>query len=174
MAEKSEFKILLMTIIAASAEPDSIDPKDDYVTNVFRHFAIIFHLENSSTNTPISTIFLGGPLLSSNTSNSFNSRNGIFGITHVPRQKYWPVMLVEHIASCFCSCFVAASEIFLRFGHQIHPVLSRLCAFIEGTSPSMLADCLGVDPSKFQSKSSEVANNDHSGSVIVVADDGCS
>ncbi|GKE61824.1 copper amine oxidase, partial [Tanacetum coccineum] len=25
----------------------------------------------------------------------------IFGITHVPRQKYWPVMLVEHIASCF-------------------------------------------------------------------------
>ncbi|GJT18904.1 transformation/transcription domain-associated protein-like protein isoform X2 [Tanacetum coccineum] len=34
-----------MTIIAASAEPDSIDPKDDYVTNVCRHFAIIFHLE---------------------------------------------------------------------------------------------------------------------------------
>ncbi|GJV98986.1 nucleotide-binding alpha-beta plait domain-containing protein [Tanacetum coccineum] len=177
MAEKSVFKILLMTIIAA-------------------------------------TIFLGGPLLSSNTSNSFKSRNGsssnlkeldplifldalvevladenrlhakaalnalnvfcIFGITHVPRQKYWPVMPVEHIASCFCSCFVTASEIFLRFGHQIHPVVSRLCAFIEGTSPSMLADCLGVDPSKFQSKSSEVANNDHSGSVIVVADDGCS
>ncbi|GJX91387.1 transformation/transcription domain-associated protein-like protein [Tanacetum coccineum] len=64
MAEKSIFTILLMTIIAASAEPDSIDPKDDYVTNVFRHFAIIFHLENSSTTTPISAIFLGGPLLS--------------------------------------------------------------------------------------------------------------
>nr|GFB57039.1 DNA polymerase alpha catalytic subunit [Tanacetum cinerariifolium] len=40
-----------------------------------------------------------------------------------------------------------------------------------GTSPSMLADCLGLDPSKFQSKSSKVANNDHSGSVIGVADD---
>ncbi|GJV86508.1 DNA polymerase alpha catalytic subunit [Tanacetum coccineum] len=40
-----------------------------------------------------------------------------------------------------------------------------------GTSPSMLADCLGLDPSKFQSKSSEVANNDHSGSVLGVTDD---
>ncbi|GJV78552.1 hypothetical protein Tco_1514422 [Tanacetum coccineum] len=76
MAEKSVFKILLMTIIAASAEPDSIDPKDDYVTNVCRHFTIIFHMENSFTNTHISAIFLGGPLLSSNTSNSFKSRNG--------------------------------------------------------------------------------------------------
>ncbi|PWA66889.1 DNA polymerase alpha catalytic subunit [Artemisia annua] len=54
---------------------------------------------------------------------------------------------------------------------QIHPVVSRLCASIEGTSPSMLANCLGLDPSKFQSKSSEVANNDHSGSVLGVADD---
>ncbi|GJX98083.1 DNA polymerase alpha catalytic subunit, partial [Tanacetum coccineum] len=69
------------------------------------------------------------------------------------------------------SYFVIASEIFLHFGHQIHPVVSHLCASIEGTSPSMLADCLGLDPSKFQSKSSEVANNDHSGSVIGVADD---
>nr|GEW97706.1 DNA polymerase alpha catalytic subunit [Tanacetum cinerariifolium] len=35
----------------------------------------------------------------------------------------------------------------------------------------MLADCLGLDPSKFQRKSSEVANNDHSGSVMGVADE---
>ncbi|KAK9061861.1 hypothetical protein SSX86_019045 [Deinandra increscens subsp. villosa] len=54
---------------------------------------------------------------------------------------------------------------------QIHPVVSRLCASIEGTSPSVLADCLGLDPSKFQSKSIEIANNDHSGSVICVSDD---
>ncbi|GJU62697.1 DNA polymerase alpha catalytic subunit [Tanacetum coccineum] len=54
---------------------------------------------------------------------------------------------------------------------QIHPVVSRLCAFIESISPSKLADCLGLNPWKFQSKSSEVANNDHSGSVIGVADD---
>ncbi|KAJ9540835.1 hypothetical protein OSB04_027341 [Centaurea solstitialis] len=54
---------------------------------------------------------------------------------------------------------------------QIHPVVSRLCASIEGTSPACLADCLGLDPSKFQSKSSEVANNDHSGSVLCMTDD---
>ncbi|XP_071730497.1 DNA polymerase alpha catalytic subunit [Rutidosis leptorrhynchoides] len=54
---------------------------------------------------------------------------------------------------------------------QIHPVVSRLCASIEGTSPAVLADCLGLDPSKFQSKSSEVANNDHSGSVLCLKDD---
>nr|XP_043631104.1 DNA polymerase alpha catalytic subunit [Erigeron canadensis] len=54
---------------------------------------------------------------------------------------------------------------------QIHPVVSRLCASIEGTSPSVLADCLGLDPSKFQSKSIEVANNDHAGSAIYLKDD---
>ncbi|KAJ0704122.1 putative DNA-directed DNA polymerase [Helianthus annuus] len=54
---------------------------------------------------------------------------------------------------------------------QIHPVVSRLCASIEGTSPSVLADCLGLDPSKFQSKSIEIANNDYSSSVISVTDD---
>lgn len=32
--------------------------------------------------------------------------------------------------------------------HQIHPVVSRLCAEIQGTSPERLAECLGLDPSK--------------------------
>ncbi|XP_076949906.1 DNA polymerase alpha catalytic subunit-like [Bidens hawaiensis] len=54
---------------------------------------------------------------------------------------------------------------------QIHPVVSRLCASIEGTSPSVLADCLGLDPTKFQSKSVEIASNDHSSSIICVTDD---
>ncbi|KAL8246880.1 hypothetical protein R6Q59_008096 [Mikania micrantha] len=76
MAEKSVFKILLMTIIAASAEPDLVDPKDEFVANICHHFAIIFHLENSSANAPVSAIPLGGPLLSSNTSNSLKLRNG--------------------------------------------------------------------------------------------------
>ncbi|EFJ15342.1 hypothetical protein SELMODRAFT_234261 [Selaginella moellendorffii] len=31
---------------------------------------------------------------------------------------------------------------------QIHPVVSRLCTPIEGTDPSHIADCLGLDPSK--------------------------
>ncbi|KAK9062066.1 hypothetical protein SSX86_019251 [Deinandra increscens subsp. villosa] len=76
MTEKSVFKILLMTIIAASAEPDLADPKDEYVAHICHHFAIIFHLENSSTNAPVSAIPLGGPLLSSNTSNSLKPRSG--------------------------------------------------------------------------------------------------
>ncbi|KAL6580135.1 hypothetical protein OROMI_008159 [Orobanche minor] len=45
---------------------------------------------------------------------------------------------------------------------QIHPVISRLCASIQGTSPSRLADCLGLDPSKFQIKSSESVSNEPS------------
>ena len=33
---------------------------------------------------------------------------------------------------------------------QVHPVVSRLCAPIEGTDPAHLADCLGLDPAKFR------------------------
>lgn len=36
----------------------------------------------------------------------------------------------------------------LNFLMQIHPVVSRLCASIQGTSPERLADCLGLDSSK--------------------------
>ncbi|GLJ35374.1 hypothetical protein SUGI_0711430 [Cryptomeria japonica] len=35
---------------------------------------------------------------------------------------------------------------------QIHPVVSRLCAPIQGTSPGRLADSLGLEPSKFEPK----------------------
>ncbi|XP_054706235.1 DNA polymerase alpha catalytic subunit-like [Uloborus diversus] len=34
---------------------------------------------------------------------------------------------------------------------QIHPVISRLCAPIEGTDAGVIADCLGLDSSKYQS-----------------------
>ncbi|KAI3895952.1 hypothetical protein MKW98_025743 [Papaver atlanticum] len=54
---------------------------------------------------------------------------------------------------------------------QIHPVVSRLCACIEGTSPARLADCLGLDSSKFQSKTSEVAVNDSSPLLSSAMDD---
>lgn len=33
---------------------------------------------------------------------------------------------------------------------QVHPVVSRLCAPIEGTDAAHLADCLGLDPTKFR------------------------
>ncbi|MCL7024541.1 hypothetical protein MKW94_001907 [Papaver nudicaule] len=54
---------------------------------------------------------------------------------------------------------------------QIHPVVSRLCACIQGTSPARLADCLGLDSSKFQSRTSEVAISDLSPSLSSAMDD---
>ncbi|XAR73998.1 DNA-directed DNA polymerase [Bertholletia excelsa] len=54
---------------------------------------------------------------------------------------------------------------------QIHPVVSRLCAPIQGTSPARLADCLGLDSSKFQGKSSEAVGNDPSSALVCTADD---
>lgn len=64
MAEKAVFKILLMTIIASGAEPELLDPKDDFIISVCRHFAIIFHVEStSSTQTSANSSSLGGPLL---------------------------------------------------------------------------------------------------------------
>ncbi|GAX83060.1 hypothetical protein CEUSTIGMA_g10486.t1 [Chlamydomonas eustigma] len=36
-------------------------------------------------------------------------------------------------------------------GQQVHPVVSRLCAPIEGTDAAHIADCLGLDPSRFRS-----------------------
>ncbi|TKY70585.1 DNA polymerase alpha catalytic subunit [Spatholobus suberectus] len=54
---------------------------------------------------------------------------------------------------------------------QIHPVVSRLCASIQGTSPERLADCLGLDSSKFHHKSSEALNDDSTSTLLFVADD---
>jgi hypothetical protein len=31
---------------------------------------------------------------------------------------------------------------------QVHPVVSRLCAPIEGTDAARIADCLGIDAAK--------------------------
>ncbi|CAK9157021.1 unnamed protein product [Ilex paraguariensis] len=75
MAEKTVFKILLITIIAANAEPDLHDLKDEYVENVCRHFAILFHIDNSSANTSAPSAPLGGPMLSSNSSVGSKLRN---------------------------------------------------------------------------------------------------
>ncbi|XP_057948989.1 DNA polymerase alpha catalytic subunit isoform X3 [Malania oleifera] len=54
---------------------------------------------------------------------------------------------------------------------QIHPVVSRLCASIEGTSPARLADCLGLDSSKFQNKTSEAISSDPSSLLFCAIDD---
>ncbi|XP_024180311.1 transformation/transcription domain-associated protein isoform X2 [Rosa chinensis] len=75
LAEKSVFKILLMTVIAASVDPDFHDPKDDFVVNVCRHFAMMFHIDSSSSSTSVSTAALGGPMLSSNVNIGSSSRS---------------------------------------------------------------------------------------------------
>uniref|UniRef100_A0A803KXY4 DNA polymerase n=1 Tax=Chenopodium quinoa TaxID=63459 RepID=A0A803KXY4_CHEQI len=54
---------------------------------------------------------------------------------------------------------------------QIHPVVSRLCASIQGTDPARLADCLGLDSAKFQSKSDLSTGNDPSSSLLSSVDD---
>jgi DNA polymerase alpha subunit A len=54
---------------------------------------------------------------------------------------------------------------------QIHPVVSRLCASIQGTSPARLAECLGLDSSKFQSRLTESDNQDTSSMLLSVIDD---
>ncbi|XP_051226430.1 DNA polymerase alpha catalytic subunit [Lolium perenne] len=53
---------------------------------------------------------------------------------------------------------------------QIHPVVSRLCASIEGTSPARLAECLGLDSSKFQSRSIGSSDQDTSTTLLSVID----
>lgn len=72
LAEKSVFKNLLMTIMAASAEPDLQDPKDEFIVNLCRHFALIFFIDSASS--PLPTTSHGGPLHSSSVNISVRSR----------------------------------------------------------------------------------------------------
>eukprot|EP00252_Welwitschia_mirabilis_P021819 TRINITY_DN5712_c0_g1_i1.p1 TRINITY_DN5712_c0_g1~~TRINITY_DN5712_c0_g1_i1.p1 ORF type:complete len:3567 (+),score=681.06 TRINITY_DN5712_c0_g1_i1:1467-10703(+) len=69
LAEKSVFKVLLMTVIAANAEPDLQDPKDDFVSNICRHFAMLFHVE-ASVIAPAATNHVGGMVASTSGLNS--------------------------------------------------------------------------------------------------------
>ncbi len=43
---------------------------------------------------------------------------------------------------------------------QLHPVISRLCAPIEGTDAARLADCLGLDASKFAARNIGAEDDD--------------
>lgn len=73
MAEKSVFKSLLMTVISSSAETDLLDSNDDFVVNICRHFALMFHVDHLSYSPITSTS--GGPMLSSNTNISSRPRS---------------------------------------------------------------------------------------------------
>ena len=70
MAKKFVFKILLITIIAASAELALLYPKDNFVVKAFRHFAMVFHIDYSA-NTSILSASGGGPVHSSSANNLF-------------------------------------------------------------------------------------------------------
>ena len=55
---------------------------------------------------------------------------------------------VRSTAAIACSCTLCQ----LCLSHlklQVHPVVSRLCAPIDGTDPARLAHCLGLDASRF-------------------------
>ncbi|CDY12803.1 BnaC07g16300D [Brassica napus] len=54
---------------------------------------------------------------------------------------------------------------------QIHPVVSRLCAEIQGTSPERLAECLGLDPSKYRSRSNDATGSDPSTALLFATSD---
>uniref|UniRef100_A0A7N0UBU8 Non-specific serine/threonine protein kinase n=1 Tax=Kalanchoe fedtschenkoi TaxID=63787 RepID=A0A7N0UBU8_KALFE len=75
MAEKSVFKTLLVTVIAAMADPELTDPNDDFVVNVCRHFAMIFHTDPALANVSATATVLGGSLHSSNINASSRARN---------------------------------------------------------------------------------------------------
>ncbi|KAK1320678.1 hypothetical protein QJS10_CPA03g02198 [Acorus calamus] len=75
MAEKCVFKILLTTMIAASAESELQDPKDDFIVNVCRHFAMIFHVDHFSASS--SNAFVGSSHASvSNINTKSRNANG--------------------------------------------------------------------------------------------------
>ncbi|GAB2282716.1 hypothetical protein Dimus_017255 [Dionaea muscipula] len=54
---------------------------------------------------------------------------------------------------------------------QIHPVVSRLCACIQGTSPARLADCLGLDSAKFQSRTVDSVSDEPTSLLLSSTDD---
>ncbi|XP_074572437.1 uncharacterized protein LOC141828947 isoform X1 [Curcuma longa] len=75
MAEKSIFKTLLTTIVAASADPELQDEKNEFLSNICRHFALLFHVESSSSNLSVMPGQHVGSMISS--SSSMNSRSRV-------------------------------------------------------------------------------------------------
>ncbi|CDY29210.1 BnaA06g25470D [Brassica napus] len=77
MAEKSIFKTLLVTILAASSDLDLSDSDDDFVVNICRHFAIILHIDYTSSNASSSTGSLGGSVISASSRSKGNRSSNL-------------------------------------------------------------------------------------------------
>ncbi|XP_010548285.1 PREDICTED: transformation/transcription domain-associated protein-like isoform X2 [Tarenaya hassleriana] len=75
MAERSIFKTLLITVIAASSDPDLSDSNDDFVVNICRHFAIILHVDYTSNTTSIGP--LGGSVISASSRSKSNRTSNL-------------------------------------------------------------------------------------------------
>ncbi|XP_010526797.1 PREDICTED: transformation/transcription domain-associated protein-like [Tarenaya hassleriana] len=76
MAEKSIFKTLLITVIAASSDPDLSNSNDDFVVNICRHFAIILHVDYTS-NASTSTGPLGVSVISASSRSKSNRSSNL-------------------------------------------------------------------------------------------------
>nr|GEU41976.1 E3 ubiquitin-protein ligase UPL2-like [Tanacetum cinerariifolium] len=129
----------------------------DHITNPFNLFP--------GTQVSFSSAILGQPFCA--------KFNVWFGVReNAKRERRWP-SYVQYKNQTYkpvkVSLMVKQCAQVLKCLQMSHLVVSCVCASIEGISPSMLADCLGLDPLKF--KSSKVANNDRYGSVMGVAND---
>ncbi|KAJ7953120.1 Transformation/transcription domain-associated protein [Quillaja saponaria] len=85
VAEKSVFKIMLMTIIAADAEPDLVEPNDDFVANICHHFAMIFHID-SSCNASTGLAAPGGSVLTNNVNVNSREKNACSNLKELDPQ----------------------------------------------------------------------------------------
>ncbi|XP_024004594.1 transformation/transcription domain-associated protein isoform X2 [Eutrema salsugineum] len=77
IAEKSIFKMLLITIIAASSDPDLSDSDDEFVLNICRHFAIILHGDYTASYASTSTGPPGGSVISTSSRPKNNSSTNL-------------------------------------------------------------------------------------------------
>ncbi|XP_008795100.2 transformation/transcription domain-associated protein-like [Phoenix dactylifera] len=99
MAEKSVFKTLLMTTIAATADPELQDTNDEFIVNVCRHFAMLFHVEYSSANSSPTVGHHVGSVLSSGSSMSSRSR----GSTSSNLKELDPLIFLDALADVLAS-----------------------------------------------------------------------
>jgi DNA polymerase alpha subunit A len=66
------------------------------------------------------------------------------GSSALAARAYHPLEVLENTA--------LQVDVHYYLSHQLHPVMSRLCAPLDTTSDAHLAECLGLDPTKFRSR----------------------
>ena len=84
--------------------------------------------------------------------------------------------LLSRVQNIKFVCHILHFVLWYNFLVQIHPVVSRLCASIQGTSPERLADCLGLDSSKVVYSSLTLKNRTTSSFIFLTSQeiDSCS